>query len=42
MCDLKSQCGSFKSVARIRLLKTENLSACVTVNCKACRISIAL
>jgi hypothetical protein len=33
MCYLKLQCDCFKSVARIRLVKTENRSACVTVNC---------
>jgi hypothetical protein len=26
-----------KSVARIRVVKTENPSVCVTVNCKVCR-----
>jgi hypothetical protein len=31
-----------KSVARIRLLKTENHNACVTVNCKVRRSAIAL
>jgi hypothetical protein len=31
-----------KSVARIRLVKTENTSACVTVNCKVCTSEIAL
>jgi hypothetical protein len=33
---------SEKSVARIRLMKTENSSAYATVNCKVCRIAIAL
>jgi hypothetical protein len=31
-----------KSVARTRLVKTENTSTCVTVNCKVCRPAIAL
>jgi hypothetical protein len=31
-----------KSVGRLRLVKTENPNACVTVNCKVCRIAIAL
>jgi hypothetical protein len=34
MCDLKLYCDGYKSVARIRLVKTENLSACVKVNLK--------
>jgi hypothetical protein len=31
-----------KSVARIRLVKTENTSVRVTVNCKVCRSAITL
>jgi hypothetical protein len=31
-----------KSVARIRLMKTENCSECATVNYKVCRSAIAL
>jgi hypothetical protein len=31
-----------KSIARIQLMKTGNTSICVTVNCKVCRLAIAL
>jgi hypothetical protein len=31
----------YKSVARIRLMKTEDPSMCATVNCKLCRSAIA-
>jgi hypothetical protein len=31
-----------KSVARIRLTKTEDTIGCVLVNCKVCRSAIAL
>jgi hypothetical protein len=30
------------SVARMRLVKTENPTACITVNCKLCKTAIAL
>jgi hypothetical protein len=42
MCDLKLQWDCYESVARIRLVKTEDPSACVTVNCKVCRPAMAL
>jgi hypothetical protein len=42
MYDLKFQWDGYKSFARIRLVKTENSNACVTVKCKVCRRAIAL
>jgi hypothetical protein len=33
---------TFNSVTRRQLVKTENPSACVTVNCKLCKSAIAL
>jgi hypothetical protein len=42
VCDFKWQWDCFKSVSRIRLVKTENLRACVTVNCKVCRSAMVL
>jgi hypothetical protein len=42
MCDLKLQWDCDDSVARIQLVKTENTSACVTVNWKVRRIALAL
>jgi hypothetical protein len=42
MCELKLQWDCDKSVARIRLVMTENPSVCATVNWKVCRIAIAL
>jgi hypothetical protein len=39
----KTSCGDCgKSVASIRLVRTENPSACATVNWKVCRVAIAL
>jgi hypothetical protein len=42
MYNLKLQRDGYKSVARIRPVKIENPSPCVTVNCKMCRSEIAL
>jgi hypothetical protein len=42
ICDLKLRWGCNKSVVRIRLVTTQNPSACGTLNCKVCRIVIAL
>jgi hypothetical protein len=42
MYDFKLQLDDYKSVARTRLVKTENPSACATVNCKVCRPAVAL
>jgi hypothetical protein len=36
------QWDCYKSVARIRLVKTENHSVCATLNCKVCRSETAL
>jgi hypothetical protein len=37
-----SHSETFNSVTRIRLVKTGNLSGCVTANCKLCTSAIAL
>jgi hypothetical protein len=42
MCYLKWQWDGSKSVGSIRLVKTENPSACVSLNCKVCKSAIAL
>jgi hypothetical protein len=42
MCELKLQSDCYKSVAWIRLVKAENVSACVTVNLKVSRVVMAL
>jgi hypothetical protein len=42
MCDLKLEWNCNKSVAKIRLMKTEEPSACVTVKWKVCKSAIAL
>jgi hypothetical protein len=41
-CMVLSDNDCYKYVARIRLVKTEKTSACVTVDCKVCRSAIAL
>jgi hypothetical protein len=41
-CDLKLQCDCDASVARIRVVRTQNPSACETVNCNVCRIAIRM
>jgi hypothetical protein len=40
--DLKLLVSVLRSVARRRLVKTENPSACVMVNCKLCKSVMAL
>jgi hypothetical protein len=42
LCDSKWLWDCYKSVAGIRLLKTKNRSACVTMNGKVCRSAYAL
>jgi hypothetical protein len=45
VCSSYSETGIItvlKSVVRIRLMKTEGTSVCVTVNCKVCRSAMAL
>jgi hypothetical protein len=42
VCGLKLRRDCDESVARIRLMKTENPSACGMVNYKVCRIAIVL
>jgi hypothetical protein len=41
-CVVCSHSESYKSVVRIRLVKTENPSVCVIVNCKVFKSAIAL
>jgi hypothetical protein len=42
MGNLKLQWDCYKSVARIRPVKTEDPSACATVDCKVCKSAISL
>jgi hypothetical protein len=41
-CDLKLKLDCDKSLARIRLVKTQNPSVCAMISWKVCRIMIAL
>jgi hypothetical protein len=41
-CVLQLQWNGYKSTARVRLVKTENTSVCIMVNCKMCSSATAL